>query len=196
MTCLLVVAACGSGSKKTQSASAVTTPTTNQTTTSTKQPSTTAKAKPKVAYPAGGVVDPVFPPGDQAFTMLIEGRCQTLLAKANAWDASVVSAEGADTVFVYRSAAEACRHLWADAVRDFDRIAKPQPQLNCARMEVFKWVAALIKAHQKDPGFDPTFVSPSGRSPCATSSTSTSSTATSSTTVNRSTTTTSSTSVP
>jgi hypothetical protein len=191
VTWLLAVAACGSGTKNTQAASTVTTSTTNHTTTSTTHPSTTAKAKPKVAYPAGGVVDPVFPPGDQAFTMLIEGRCQTLLAKANAWDASVVSAEGADTIFVYRSAAEACRHLWADAVRDFGRIAKPEPQLNCARTEVFKWVAALIKAHQQDPGFDPTFVSASGRSPCTTSST-----ATSSTTVGRSTTTTSSTSVP
>ena len=176
------------------------TPTTRSTTattaatTTTKRPTTTAKPRPKVAYPAGGAVDPVFPPGDDAYGMLVDGRCDVLLTKTQEWDSKgVADVEGQDTVFVYRSAAEACLGRWADAVRDFGRITKPQPALddNCPRTEAFKWVSALIQSHDKDATFAPVFQRATTKSACASTTTSSSSgTSTSTSTTVRSTTTT------
>jgi hypothetical protein len=105
--------------------------------------------------------------------MLVQGQCDVLLTKTKKWDAKgVAGSEGADTVFVYRSAAEVCLQRWSDAVRDFDRVTKPAPDFgtNCPRREAYAWVSALIAAHHSDPGFSPVFVAATGRSPCATTS--------------------------
>jgi hypothetical protein len=187
LLCMIAaVAACGSGGSGSETAA------TSQTTTSdssavppsTAAPTTatTAKPKPKVSYPAGGVVDPVFPPNDEAFGMLVSSQCTVLLAKTKDWDGKdVADVEGPDTVLLYRSAAEACLQRWPDATRDFDHMSKPQPQLkgNCVRGEVYKWLAALIEARRKDPSFTPTFVGSTGRSPCASPPSSTTSSSTS-----------------
>src|SRR5213075_3014868 len=109
----LAVAACGGGGKSRSAHSALTTAVSTTTasttaptatsvaiTSTTARPATTttAKPKPKVSYPAGGAVDPVNPPGDPAYTMLVQGNCQTLLAKTKEWDSKgVADAEGADT---------------------------------------------------------------------------------------------------
>jgi hypothetical protein len=155
-----------------------TTPTTAARTTAAPPSSaatTAAKAKQKVSYPAGGAVDPVFPPGDQAYTMLVQGQCDVLLTKTKEWDTKgVAGSEGADTVFMYRSAAEACLQRWTDAVRDFERVTKPAPDFgtNCARREAYGWVSALIAAYSRDPAFAPVFVAATGQSPCAATTTS------------------------
>ena len=191
LLCMIAAAsACGSGGSGSQTAATSQTTTSDSSAVSTSVPPstktpTTAKPKPKVAYPAGGVVDPVFPPNDEAFGMLISGQCQVLLSKTQEWDGKqVADVEGQDTVFLYRSAAEACLQRWTDATRDFDRLSKPQPQLkgSCARGEVYKWLAALIQARRQDPSFTPTFVGSTGRSPCATPTSTTASTASGSTT--------------
>jgi hypothetical protein len=145
----------------------------------TQKPTTTAKAKPKVAYPAGGAVDPVFPPNDDAYGMLVQGQCAQLLQKVSAWQSQgVVDVEGQDTVFLYRSIAEACLQRWSDAIADFDRLTKPQPVFDskCGRTEAYKWLAALIAQRKADPAFTPEFVPGTGRSPCATTATTTTST--------------------
>jgi hypothetical protein len=143
--------------------------------TTTQRPTTTANPRPKVAYPSGGAVDPVFPPGDDAYTMLVKGQCTLLLAKTKEWDAKgVADVEGADTVFIYRSAAEACLQRWTDAVRDFKQVTTAAAQSDkCARTEAFKWVSALVAQHGGDAKFAPDFVAGSGRSPCATTTTTT-----------------------
>src|SRR4051794_12282312 len=173
----LALAGCGSSgtSQATQTSTAGSPTATAAGTTGGTATSTTAKPKAKVSYPAGGAVDPVFPPGDQAYTLLTQGQCQVLLGKTREWDAKgVANAEGADTVFVYRSASDVCLHQWSDAVRDFEKITKPKPDFgtNCARSEVYKWVGAIIAAHNADPAFDPVFVADGGQSPCASSTTS------------------------
>ena len=127
----------------------------------------------------------MFPPGDQAYTMLVQGQCQALLTKTKEWDAKgVADNEGADTVFVYRSAAEACLKRWGEARQDFDRVTKPKPDFgtNCARNEAYKWVAAVVAARNADPAFDPVFVAAAGRSPCASGTTSTTSASSTTTT--------------
>ena len=146
---------------------ATSTSSSNSTTSQTRPPTT--KPRPRREYPGGGPTDPVFPPGDEAYALLAQGKCTELLQKTEKWgEQNVADAEGENTIFLYRGAAEACLQRWSDAKRDFERLTKTPPDFSgkCARAEVFKWLTALIHDRAADQGFSPVYVKASRPSPC------------------------------
>jgi hypothetical protein len=116
----------------------------------------------------------MFPPGDEAYRMLAEGKCDDLLSAAEEWQKtkggnSVAEVEGQDSIFLYRSAAEACLGRWDKAFEDFGRMANPPDLHNkCPRTQIFKWLSKLLDSRKADPGFSPVFVHSSESSPCPT----------------------------
>lgn len=143
------------------------------TNTRTDGPVATADAPPPEAdretqaLPAGGPVDEIVPPGDLAYELLSQGRCDELKGAVSGWGPDVVEAETADTVELYRSAAHACLGEWDEAISAFRQIGSP-PDLEgvCAREAVYRWLQGVVGARQADPQFDPQFV-PSGQpNPC------------------------------
>lgn len=125
-------------------------------------------ARPTYAYPAGGPADPMFPTEDDAYEMLSDGRCQDLLDASQTWGSEVEEQQGKNTIYLYRSAAEACLGRWSEAAAEFDRMSNPDFSDNCARNAVFEWLRRLIDARRADPGYSPIFVTSSDRSPCPT----------------------------
>ena len=133
-----------------------------------------------VEYPAGGPVDPVFPPNDPAYEWLSGGQCERLLDAVATWSepvagVSVADNEGPDTIAVYGSAANACLSRWDEAESAFEQVAggltfteSVTDEGRCARQAVHEWVAGLIEAHREDPNFSPTFVPASRTSQCPT----------------------------
>jgi hypothetical protein len=135
-----------------------------------------------IEYPAGGPVDPVFPPGHLAYDWLSKGQCQRLLDAVAGWAnpepeeiETVAQTEGPDTIAVYESAANACLLRWDEAESAFEQVAggltftaSITDEGRCARRAVHEWVAGLLEAHREDPNFSPTFVPASRSSQCPT----------------------------
>jgi hypothetical protein len=70
----------------------------------------TTEARLERDYPAGGPIDPVFPPGDEAYRLLSAGKCDELLTDTDVWVAKGVPAqEGVDTTPLYRGADRGAR---------------------------------------------------------------------------------------
>jgi hypothetical protein len=168
---ILLTGACGGGADP--SASPATATSTSKTSAPVETSDGTSPeqtpARPTYAYPGGGPTDPVFPPGDEAYRLLSEGSCEELFNDTQAWDEQgVADAEGPNTIYLYRSAAEACLARWSEAVANFDRMSNPEFSDNCARNAVFEWLSRLIDARRADPDFSPIFVRSSERSTCPT----------------------------
>jgi hypothetical protein len=127
----------------------------------------TTEERKEVALPAGGPVDPVVPPNTPAYELLAAGRCAELQEAVEGWGEEVVDVEGADTVELYRGAANACLGEWDQAVEAFGRIGTP-PDLgdSCPREAVYAWLEPLIEARRADPGFEPAFVASGGSPIC------------------------------
>lgn len=151
----------------TSSARSVTTSTTGSPTSSI----TTMKTRPIREYPAGGPTDQVSPPGHTAYEFLRDGKCQDLLDAAKTWESNVADVEGQDTIFLYRSAANACLANWKAAKDDFKRLGNPDFSeagvcKQHARTIVFNWLKELINQHDKDSNFSPVFVKSSKQDLC------------------------------
>jgi hypothetical protein len=167
----VVLGACGGGSPSATARAVVTT----VVSTPGSGVVPTAVRTARREYPAGGPTDPVFPPGQPAYGLLISGSCGELLADTQGWASQgVAQQEGKDTPPLYMSAALVCLGRWDDAIRVYQSINRTQPDFGeghvCERKAVLAWVASLVDDHQRDPSFSPQFVASSSHSPCTANS--------------------------
>jgi len=146
---------------------------------------TTKKAQTKVSYPAGGPVDQVVPPQEDAYGPLAAGRCGDLARMVDGWQGRGVDERD---VLLYRGAARACLKQWGPATADYDRLAALNRNLSCEKRVVFDWLKALVEARRQDPGYDPILVPGSGAPRCPVRATTTSEAPTKPTTTNPTTT--------
>lgn len=140
---------------------------------------TTRKAQSRVSYPAGGPVDQVVPPQEDAYGPLAAGRCGDLARMVDGWQGQGVDERD---VLLYRGAARACLKQWGPATADYDRLVALNRNLTCEKRVVFDWLKALVEARRQDPGYDPILVPGSGAPRCRVPATTTSEPATKPTT--------------
>lgn len=111
---------------------------------------------------AGGPTDEIFPgpPADKPYELLSAGRCRELLDMTRRWGPQGERDPGLEARLVYGGAANACLFRWDEATADLNRLRQLRPDFTgcAARRAALQWFEQLVEAHQKDPGFAPTFV--------------------------------------
>lgn len=169
----LVAACAGGGGKKVDVAASGATTTavvpdpggTDQ----TAPPTTKVKVR-QVRFPAGGIVDQVVPPGDDAYGILARRQCAELEKTANGW-----RNQGVDPVNInlYHGAAAACLFKFDVARADLARLpadlaANPDvcTDKTRARRIVFEFLKTMVALHDADPSLTFQFVNSPPPAPC------------------------------